>query len=76
MLKGIGMPHNIDHAIELVRTSRTVLDGFALLADATDARYLEMTNCDLQMVGLEFSQKPYGIALQQDSPLKDQFNDA
>ena len=70
------MPDNITHAVDLVRASHSVLDGFALLADATDARYLEMTNCGLQMVGLEFSQKPYGIALQQGSPLKDKFDDA
>ena len=70
------MPDNLTHAVELIRASRTVLDGFALLADATDARYLEMTNCDLQLVGLEFSQKPYGIAVQQGSPLRDRLNDA
>ncbi|ROT67735.1 ionotropic glutamate receptor 25a [Penaeus vannamei] len=44
--------------------------------DATDIRYLVLTNCDLQMVGEEFSRKPYAIAVQQGSPLKDQFNDA
>lgn len=35
-----------------------------------------MINCDLQMVGDEFSRKPYAIAVQQGSPLKDQFNNA
>ncbi len=35
-----------------------------------------LTNCDLQMVGEEFSRKPYALAVQQGSPLKDQFNDA
>lgn len=48
----------------------------APLGDATDIRYQELTNCDLQMVGDEFSRKPYALAVQQGSPLKDQFNDA
>lgn len=50
--------------------------GFAFLGDATDIRYLVLTNCDLQIVGEEFSRKPYAIAVQQGSPLKDQFNNA
>lgn len=49
---------------------------FHFPGDATDIRYLVMTNCDLQMVGDEFSRKPYAIAVQQGSPLKDQFNNA
>ena len=44
--------------------------------DATDIRYQTLTNCDLQMVGEEFSRKPYALAVQQGSPLKDQLNDA
>lgn len=50
--------------------------GFAFLGDATDIRYQVLTNCDLQTVGEEFSRKPYAIAVQQGSPLKDQFNNA
>lgn len=44
--------------------------------DATDIKYQTLTNCDFQIVGEEFSKKPYGIAVQQGSPLKDQFNNA
>jgi len=44
--------------------------------DATDIRYQVMIDCYLQMVGDEFSRKPYAIAVQQGSPLKDQFNNA
>lgn len=47
-----------------------------LSGDATDIKYLAMTNCDLQMVGDEFSRKPYAIAVQQGSALKEQFNNA
>ena len=42
-------------------------------------RYLAMTECDLQVVGYEgdeFSKKPYALAVQKGSPLKDQLNDA
>lgn len=62
-------------AVGRVRNS-TPATGFAFIGDATDIRYLEMTNCDLQVVGEEFSRKPYAIAVQQGSPLKDQFNNA
>jgi len=44
--------------------------------DATDIRYQELTNCDLQMIGEEFSRKPYALAVQDGSPLRDQLNDA
>ena len=48
-----------------------VFFGFIL----TNCRYLDMTECDLQMVGEEFSKKPYAMAVQEGSPLKDQLND-
>jgi hypothetical protein len=54
----------------------TPASGYAFLGDATDIRYQVLTNCDLQMVGEEFSRKPYAVAVQQGSPLKDQFNNA
>lgn len=46
------------------------------LGDATDIRYIVLTDCDFEVVGEEFSRKPYALAVQQGSPLKDQFNDA
>lgn len=70
-----GLPNTLDEALERVRNSTTAT-GFAFLGDATDIRYLVLTNCDLQIVGEEFSRKPYAIAVQQGSPLKDQFNNA
>ena len=36
--------------------------------------YLTKSNCDLQIVGGEFSKRPYGIAIQKGSPIKDEFN--
>ncbi|KAI8125865.1 Ionotropic receptor 25a [Lucilia cuprina] len=69
------LPSTLDEAVARVRNSTTAT-GFAFLGDATDIRYLVMTNCDLQVVGEEFSRKPYAIAVQQGSHLKDQFNNA
>ena len=40
-----------------------------------DILYQDMTTCDLEMVGGEFSRKPYALAVRQGSPLKDQLND-
>jgi len=71
-----GLPKDMAEALEMVRASQTISSGFALLADATDVKYLAMTNCDLQEVGQEFSRKPYAMAVQQGSPFKDQLNDA
>lgn len=70
-----GLPNSLEEAVGRVRNS-TPASGFAYLGDATDIRYQTLTNCDLQMVGEEFSRKPYAIAVQQGSPLKDQFNNA
>ena len=42
----------------------------------TNSRYLDMTNCDLHMVGYEFSMKPYALAVQKGSYLKQQLDDA
>ncbi|CAB3227099.1 unnamed protein product [Arctia plantaginis] len=71
-----GLPNTIEEAIQRVRDSKSSSEGFAWLGDATDVKYNVMTSCDLQTVGDEFSRKPYAIAVQQGSPLKDQFNNA
>nr|AHN49641.1 ionotropic glutamate receptor 25a [Caligus rogercresseyi] len=75
-MKEANLPQTFTEALERVRSSPSSSEGFAFLGDATDIRYQVLTNCDLQMVGEEFSRKPYAIAVQQGSPLKDQFNDA
>ena len=89
---GNTVPQSFDQALQMVRASddsqgfallgernlkrpETRLD-IVITGDATDIRYQELVTCDLQMVGEEFSRKPYAIALQQGSPLKDQLNDA
>lgn len=75
-MKEADFPKNMSEALARIRASRSSGEGFAFIGDATDIRYLTLTNCDLTMVGEEFSRKPYAIAVQQGSPLKDQFNNA
>lgn len=77
-MKDAGFPKTMDEALQRVygKIKNTSENQFALIGDGTDIRYLEMTNCELIMVGEEFSRKPYAIAVQQGSPLKDQFNNA
>ncbi|KAM7352126.1 LOW QUALITY PROTEIN: ionotropic receptor 25a-like [Cochliomyia hominivorax] len=70
-----GLPINLEEAMAKVRNSTTA-SSFAFVGDATDIRYLVMSNCDLQIVGQEFSLKPYAIAVQMGSHLKDQFDKA
>ncbi|XP_015435363.1 PREDICTED: glutamate receptor ionotropic, kainate 2 [Dufourea novaeangliae] len=70
-----GFPATTEEALRRVRR----LDSnneFAYIEDSTTIKYLTMTNCDLVQVGEDFSRKPYAIAVQQGSPLKDQFNNA
>jgi len=76
-MKEAGFPHNIDDALKRIRREGVYANNeFAYIGDASTIRYLIMTNCDLIQVGEEFSRKPYAIAVQQGSPLKDQFNNA
>lgn len=70
-----GLPQTMEEAVTRVQAS-TQASGFALLADATDIRYQVINNCDLHLVGDEFSRKPYAFAVQEGSQLKDQFNNA
>ena len=40
------------------------------VADATRNKYSTRTDCGLMEVGEEFSRKPYALAVQEGSPLK------
>ena len=75
-MKEAGLPKTFEEALERVRNSTSTTSGYAFIGDGTDIRYNVMTNCDLLMVGEEFSKKPYAFAVQQGDPLKDQLNDA
>merc|ERR1712061_465831 len=71
-----GLPKTYEDALARVKASPSNQEGFAFIGDATDVRYQELISCELQMVGDEFSRKPYALAVQEGSPLKDQVNDA
>ena len=73
---GAGLPRTYEDALERVRSSESESNGFALIGDATDIRYQELSTCDMQMIGEEFSRKPYALAVQEGSPLRDILNDA
>ncbi|XP_044756675.1 ionotropic receptor 25a-like [Coccinella septempunctata] len=75
-MKQAGFPKSLEEAVARVKKSPSSTEGFAYLGDATDIKYLEMTTCDLKPVGEEFSRKPYALAVQEKSPLKDQMNTA
>ncbi|KAK2587124.1 hypothetical protein KPH14_002886 [Odynerus spinipes] len=74
-MKEAEFPANEEQAIRRVLRLDSS-NEFAFIGDASTIKYLSMTNCDLMQVGEEFSRKPYAIAVQQGSPLKDQFNNA
>lgn len=44
--------------------------------EGTEVDYLVMTSCDFISVGNQFSRKPYALAVQKGSPLKDQLSEA
>ncbi|XP_031338058.1 ionotropic receptor 25a-like [Photinus pyralis] len=73
-----GMNKTLADAVKRVRTTNSTSKhaGYAFIGDATDIKYLELTTCDLQKVGDEFSRKPYALAVQQGSHLKDILNTA
>lgn len=76
-MKEAGFPADTDEALRRVRrVDQFANNEFAFIGDASSIRYLVLTNCDLIQIGEEFSRKPYAIAVQQGSPLKDQFNNA
>lgn len=72
-MKDAGFPESFEEGMKRVRNSS---GQFALIEDATVINYWVKNSCDLQMIGEEFSRKPYAIAVQQGSPLKDQLNAA
>lgn len=74
-MKETKFPTDLKDALSRVRRESSSTE-FAFIGDATDIKYLTLTECDYIMVGEEFSRKPYAIAVQQGSPLKDQLNNA
>ncbi|KAG8040310.1 hypothetical protein G9C98_000881, partial [Cotesia typhae] len=50
--------------------------NFALIAESTELRYWALTNCSFSLFEGEFTKKPYAIAVQSWSPIKDLFDHA
>ena len=46
----------------------------ACAGDATQNKYATLVDCDLWEVGEEFSRKPYALAVQEGSPLKNELS--
>ncbi|XP_003743738.1 ionotropic receptor 25a [Galendromus occidentalis] len=69
------LPESFEAGVQRVKDSLTS-EGFAFIADATQIKYATMTNCDLTQIGSEFSRKPLALAVQQNSPLRDQLSSA
>lgn len=67
-------PNSKSEAIQRVESS-TAKSGFAFLGDATDIHYMARNNCQFQIIGSEFSRKPYAIGMQQGSPLKNDLDE-
>ncbi|KAK9884540.1 hypothetical protein WA026_007381 [Henosepilachna vigintioctopunctata] len=74
IMQDSGLPSSLTEAVAKVRASKSATSGFAFIADATDVKYQELISCDLVAVGDEFSRKPYALAVQQGSPLKNRLN--
>lgn len=71
-----GFPNTLEEAVARVLSSKSSSEGFAYIGDGSDIRYLQATNCDLQLVGEEFSRKPYAFAIRKRARYKDPLNTA
>ena len=45
-------------------------DNWAIFLESPLVKYYASQNCDLQVVGSPFALRPYGFAMQQNSPFK------
>ncbi|XP_044757854.1 ionotropic receptor 25a-like [Coccinella septempunctata] len=65
-----GFPSTFGEAVERVKNSTSSTEGFALVANSIFTKYAALSNCDLLVVGEEFSLKPLAFALSPGSPLR------
>ena len=72
-----GFPATEKEALDRVRKSPTPTEGFAFIGEATGVKYAVLTDpCNFVEVGDEFSRKPYAIAVQKGSYLKDMLSES
>ncbi|XP_061180495.1 ionotropic receptor 25a-like [Saccostrea echinata] len=73
-MKLSGFPNSLDEALSSVKNGT-----FAYIGDAAENQYQtmrSMENCDLWQVGEEFSRKPFALAVQNGSPLRNDLSTA
>lgn len=73
-MKLSGFPHSLEEALTSVKNGT-----FAYIGDAAENQYQtmrSMENCDLWQVGEEFSRKPFALAVQNGSPLRNDLSTA
>ncbi|XP_062594204.1 ionotropic receptor 25a-like [Saccostrea cucullata] len=73
-MKLSGFPHSLHEALSSVKNGT-----FAYIGDAAENQYQtmrSMENCDLWQVGEEFSRKPFALAVQNGSPLRNDLSTA
>ncbi|XP_013788799.1 ionotropic receptor 25a-like, partial [Limulus polyphemus] len=75
-IKEANMPLTFEEGVQRVKESKGSHEGFAFIADSTQVKYAAYSDCDLQVVGNEFSRKPMAIAVQEGSYLRDQLSSA
>ena len=70
------MPDTLEEGVARVLESNASKVGFALLADAIDVKYQDITHCSLQEIGVELSKRPLSVVVQKNSPLRKKINEA
>ncbi|OQV18207.1 Glutamate receptor ionotropic, kainate 3 [Hypsibius exemplaris] len=77
-MKDFMRPKTTEEGVQWVKNTNTTTngekDGFALIGDSAILQYTANLDCDLTLVGEEFSRKPYALAVQEGSVLRDQLS--
>ncbi|EFN76791.1 ionotropic receptor 25a [Harpegnathos saltator] len=74
-MRKTGLLANKEEAVNSVRRINRTRE-FAYIGEATQIRYLALTNCDLKQVGEEFGMRPFAFAVKKGSPLKSKLDDS
>ncbi|KAK9891690.1 hypothetical protein WA026_015658 [Henosepilachna vigintioctopunctata] len=62
-MERFGIPNTIEEVEERIKSSTSPVNGYVYIGDATDCRYLNLISCDFEIIGEEFSSKPYVIGV-------------
>lgn len=69
-MKKTGYLNHTTEGIQRVLSSSSD-DKFAFFIDYPNALYATIKNCDLEIIGSQFSSRPYAMGVKKNSPLKD-----